>query len=191
MWLDQVKQEYGDNLQINWRHFSLEQINSRNDPDWKVWEQMDKREARALLASVAGEAAKRQGNPEAFDRFHLGLLTARHAGGRIPLNEDDPLIALAAGAGLNVEQFKRDLDDPDVLAAVVADHEAATTGDNGIFGTPTFLFENGHTAYMKTFIPPEGEAVEVFDSFVSLFGGRTYIGEIKSPQPPWPKGALD
>jgi hypothetical protein len=44
---------------------------------------------------------------------------------------------------------------------------------------------------MKTFIPPEGEAVEVFDSFVSLFGGRTYIGEIKSPQPPWPKGAVD
>ena len=191
MWLDQVKQEYGDNLQINWRHFSLEQINSRNGPDWKVWEQMDVREARALLASVAGEAAKRQDDPEAFDRFHLALLTARHAGGRMPLNEDEPLIALAEEAGLDVEQFKKDLDDPDVLATVVADHEAATTQENGVFGTPTFLFENGHTAYMKTFIPPAGEAVEVFDSFVSLFGGRTYIGEIKSPQPPWPKGAVD
>ena len=191
MWLDQVKQEYGDNLQINWRHFSLEQINSRNDADWKVWEQMDVREARALLASVAGEAAKRQGNPEAFDKFHLALLTARHAGDRMPLNEDEPLIALAEQAGLDVEQFKKDLDDPDVLATVAADHEEATTQENAIFGTPTFLFENGHTAYMKTFIPPEGEAVEVFDSFVSLFGGRTYIGEIKSPQPPWPKGAVD
>lgn len=191
MWLDQVKQEYGDNLQINWRHFSLEQINSRNDPDWKVWEQMDVREARALLASVAGEAAKRQNDPEAFDRFHLALLTARHAGDRVPLNEDEPLIAIAEQAGLDVEQFKKDLDDPDVLAAVAADHEAATTQESGIFGTPTFLFENGHTAYMKTFIPPQDEAVEVFDNFVSLFGGRTYIGEIKSPQPPWPKGAVD
>jgi predicted DsbA family dithiol-disulfide isomerase len=191
VWLDQVKQEYGDNLQINWRHFSLEQINSRNGPDWKVWEQMDVREARALLASVAGEAAKRQNDPEAFDRFHLALLTARHAGDRLPLNEDEPLIAIAEQAGLDVEQFKKDLDDPDVLAAVAADHEAATTQENGVFGTPTFLFENGHTAYMKTFIPPKGEAVEVFDSFVSLFGGRTYIGEIKSPQPPWPKGAVD
>ena len=191
MWLDRVKQEYGDNLQINWRHFSLEQINSRNGEDWKVWEQMDVREARALLASVAGEAAKRQDDPEAFDRFHLALLTARHAGDRTPLNEDEPLVAIAEQAGLDVEQFKKDLDDPDVLAAVVADHEAATTQENGIFGTPTFLFENGHTAYMKTFIPPQEEAVEVFDSFVSLFGGRTYIGEIKSPQPPWPKGAVD
>ena len=191
MWLDQVKQEYGDNLQINWRHFSLEQINSRNEPAWKVWEQMDVREARALLASVAGEAAKRQDDPEAFDRFHLALLTARHAGDRVPLNEDEPLVAIAEQAGLDVEQFKKDLDDPDTLAAVAADHEAATTQENGIFGTPTFLFENGHTAYMKTFIPPQEEAVEVFDNFVSLFGGRTYIGEIKSPQPPWPKGALD
>ena len=152
---------------------------------------MDLREARALLASVAGEAAKRQGNPEAFDKFHLALLTARHAGDRLPLNQDEPLIAIAEQAGLDVEQFKKDLDNPDVLATVVADHEAATTQENGVFGTPTFLFENGHTAYMKTFIPPQGESVEVFDSFVSLFGGRTYIGEIKSPQPPWPKGAVD
>ncbi len=191
MWLDKVKREYGDELQINWRHFSLEQINSRKGPDWKVWDEMDLREARALLASVAGEAAKRQGDAEAFDRFHLALLTARHAGGRAPLNQDAPLIELAREAGLDAERFARDLDDPDILAAVVADHEEATAMENGIFGTPTFLFENGHTAYMKTFIPPEDESVEVFDSFVSLFGARTYVGEIKSPQPPWPKGALD
>ena len=189
MWLDRVKSKYGDSLDINWRHFSLEQINSRNGPDWKVWDEMDLREARALLSSVAGEAAKRQGG-EPFERFHLALLTARHAGDRVPLNKDEPLIEIAAEAGLDVERFKKDLDDPDLLATVASDHESAT-GDMGIFGTPTFLFENGHTAYMKTFIPPEDEAVEVFDSFVSLFGGRTYVGEIKSPQPPWPKGALD
>ena len=46
----------------------------------------------------------------------------------MPLNEDEPLIALAGQAGLDVEQFKKDLDNPDVLAAVAADHEAATTG---------------------------------------------------------------
>ena len=186
-----MKAEYGDNLEINWRHFSLEQINSRNGPEWKVWERNGLREARALLASVAGEAARRQGDTDAFDRFHMALLTARHAGDRVPLNEDAPLIAIAERAGLDVERFKKDLDDPALLAAVAADHEAATTREMGIFGTPTFLFENGHTAYMKTFIPPADESVEVFDSFVSLFGGRTYVGEVKSPQPPWPKGALD
>ena len=189
MWLDKVKKEYGDDLQINWRHFSLQQINSREGDDWKVWDELDLREARSLLSSAAAEAAKRQNNPEAFDRFHLALLTARHAGDRVPLNQDEPLLKIAEEAGLDVERFKKDLDDPDVLKTVAEDHEAAT-GDSGIFGTPTFLFENGHVAYMKTFIPPEDEAVEVFDSFVSLFGRRTYVGEVKSPQPPWPKGAV-
>ena len=186
-----MKAEYGDDLEINWRHFSLEQINSKEGPDWKVWERVGLREARALLASVAGEAAKRQGDKDAFHRFHMALLTARHGGDRAPLNQDAPLIEIAEQAGLDVERFKRDLDDPEVLKAVVADHEAATTRELGIFGTPTFLFENGHTAYMKTFTPPPEESVEVFESFVSLFGGRTYVGEVKSPQPPWPKGALD
>lgn len=191
MWLDQVKAEYGDDLEINWRHFSLEQINSKEGPDWKVWERKGLREARALLASAAGEAARRQGDKDAFHRFHMALLTARHAGDRVPLNQDAPLIEIAEKAGLDVERFKKDLDDPEILAAVAADHEAATTPEMGIFGTPTFLFENGHAAYMKTFIPPADEAVEAFASFVSLFGGRTYVGEVKSPQPPWPKGALD
>ena len=190
MWLDQVKKEYGDNLQINWRHFSLQQINSRQGADWKVWNELGLREASSLLSSVAAEAAKRQGNPEAFDRFHLALLTARHAGDRVPLNQDEPLIKFAEESGLDVERFKNDLNDPSLIQAVADDHEDAAS-NRGMFGTPTFLFENGHSAYMKTFIPPEDEAVEVFDSFVSLFGGRTYVGEVKSPQPPWPKGALD
>ena len=88
-----------------------------------------------------------------------------------------------------MEQFKKDLNDPALVETVAVDHEDAD--ERGIFGTPTFLFENGHAAYMKTFIPPEDEAVDVFDSFVTLFGGRTYVGEVKAPQPPWPKGALD
>ena len=118
-----MKAEYGDNLEINWRHFSLEQINSGNGPEWKVWERKELREARALLASVAGEAAKRQGDKDAFDKFHMALLTARHAGDRVPLNEDAPLIEAAEKAGLDVERFKKDLDDPELLAAVAADHE--------------------------------------------------------------------
>ena len=68
-------------------------------------------------------------------------------------------------------------------------HEDA--GERGIFGTPTFLFENGHAAYMKTFIPPEDEAVEVFESFASLFGDAPMLARSSRRSPPWPKGALD
>ena len=109
-----MKAVMGDELDVTWKNFSLEQINSKEDEDWKVWEQKDLHEARALLASVAGEAAKKQGN-KAFERFHLGLLTARHAGDRIPLNEDAPLIKVAEEAGLDAAQFEKDLKDPELL----------------------------------------------------------------------------
>ena len=188
MWLDRVKKEYGDNLDITWKNFSLQQINSKEGPDWKVWEQVDLHEARSLLASVAGEAAKRQGG-EAFDRFHLALLTARHGGDRIPLNEDQPLIEVAEKAGLDVERFKKDLADPELVQVVARDHEESAE-QHGAFGTPTFVFENGQSAYLKTFIPPEEESVETFEHFVGLMSSRSYIGEVKRPQPPWPRGAV-
>ena len=188
MWLDRVKQVLGDDLDITWKNFSLEQINSKEGGDWKVWEQKGLHEARALLASVAGEAAKRQGD-EAFDKFHLALLTARHAGDRVPLNEDDPIIKIAEESGLDVAQFKKDLEDPALLEIVAKDHEEAV-GTHGAFGTPTFIFEDGQSSYIKTFIPPEEESLEAFEHFIGLMSKRSYIGEVKRPQPPWPKGAV-
>jgi len=64
VWLDKVKKAYGDNLNITWRNFSLEQ-NAHNlkeglDSDWKVWDQDDPSQGRSLLSQIAAEAAKRQ-----------------------------------------------------------------------------------------------------------------------------------
>ena len=73
MWLYQVKKEYGDALELTWRWFSLEQVNSK-EAGWKVWEQPEEYEGRSIWALRAGAAARRQG-AEAFDRFHLALLT--------------------------------------------------------------------------------------------------------------------
>ncbi|MCI0438282.1 MAG: DsbA family protein [Chloroflexi bacterium] len=193
MWLDRVKKVYKDDLQITWKNFSLEQVNSKNGPEWKAWEQPDITERRALLAAVAGEAARRQG-PELYEKFHLALLKARHGGGgsvenRIALNEEEPLIKLAEEVGLDVARFREDLRDPELRQIVGRDHEGAVEG-YGIFGTPTFLFENGTTAYVKSFIPPDEDAVAEFEHFMALMGHRSYIGEIKRPQPPWPKGVI-
>ena len=189
MWLDRVKKEYSDNLDITWRSFSLQQVNSTAGPEWKVWDQIDLREARSLLASVAGEAAKRQGQ-YAFDRFHMALLLARNTKAqRMPLNEDHLLIDVAFQSSLDVERFKKDLVDPDLVQIVARDHEEAVDR-YGAFGTPTFVFENGQSVYLKTFIPPEEESVEAFDHFIGLMSSRSYIGEVKRPQPPWPRGAV-
>ena len=189
MWLDRVKQVYGDALEITWKNFQLQQVNSQEGPEWKVWEQVPDEEARSLLAAKAGEAARRQGD-EAYSRFHLALLKARHAGdGRIPLNEEGPIVALAEEVGLDVGRFKEDLKDPASLAKIGEDHtEAVET--HGVFGTPTIVFENGNSAYLKSFIPPEEDSVAFFEHFVALVSDSPYVGELKRPQPPWPKGAV-
>ena len=189
MWLDKVKAVYGDNLQIRWKNFQLEQANSKEGPDWKVWEQPNEHQARSLLAAMAGEAARRQGD-EAHERFHLALLTARHGGeGRIPLNEEEPIVRLGEEAGLDAGKLREDLRDRSLLRIVGDDHTEAAR-EHGVFGTPTFVFENGNAGYLKTFIPPEEDSVGFFEHFVAITCHRSYIGELKRPQPPWPKGAI-
>ena len=138
---------------------------------------------------VAGEAARLQGC-DAFQRFHLALLTARHAGnGRIALNQDAPLAAVAEESRLDAGRFREDLADRGLLENIGRDHTEAVEG-HGVFGTPTFVFENGGSAYVKTFIPPEEDSVAFFEHVVGMAAHRTYVGEIKRPQPPWPKDAL-
>jgi len=187
VWLHRVGRAYGDRLDITWKHFSLEQVNSKKGPDWKVWEQSDPADANCLLSQIALEAAKRQG-AEAFDTYHLTLLIARHGGeGRIRLNRMEPLMEVARAAGLDVARLREDMDDAALAGTVGRDHIEAVK-KHGVFGTPTFVFESGNAAYLKTFIPPKSDSVEFFEHFVSVTAHSSYFGEIKRPQPPWPKG---
>ena len=50
VWLDKVKKHYGENLQLNWRNFSLQQINAKDPGDWKVWQEEDYTTTRSLMA---------------------------------------------------------------------------------------------------------------------------------------------
>lgn len=188
MWLDNVRKESPNAVKLNWRNFSLEQINTKDAGDWRVWEEKDLTKTRSLMASIAGEAAKKQGN-ESFLKFFLSLLTERHGGNRVPLNDRDVFIDVAGQCGLDVTRFKEDLRDPNVLEIIAKDHTEAVEV-HGAFGTPTFIFQNGQSAYVKTFIPPVNESMAAFEHFVGLFSDRSYIGEIKRPQPPWPKGSV-
>ena len=193
MWLDKVKKAYGDNLDITWRNFSLEQ-NAHNlreglDSEWKVWDQDDPSQGRSLLSQIAAEAAKRQGD-DAHAAFHLALLTARHGGeGRISLGDEDAILKVAEEAGLDAAQMREDMKDPELRRIIAEDHEAAIA--DGIFGTPTYIFENGNMAYLKAFIPEDEDAVASFEHYIALANHRNYFGEIKRPQPPWPRGVLD
>lgn len=192
MWLQRLKDEKakrGERLDVMWRHFLLDQVNSKEGLGWKVWEQTEENQGKTMLAQRAGEAARRQGQ-DAFERFHLAVLVARHGGeGRIALNDAGALAEVARKAGLDVERFKRDLADRSIVDIIARDHMEAVE-KYGVFGTPTFLFESGLTVYLKMFVPPPEDTMGLFEHFTALMAERPYLGELKRPQPPWPKGAV-
>ena len=186
MWLHRVERALGDGaLQVEWRPFSLEQANSKEGPGWKVWEQPDDYPSRGLLALRAGEAARRQG-PEAFRRFLLALFSARHERRR-DLTDRAVVLDVAHEAGLDGARFQRDLADPALKEAIARSHTEAVERF-GVFGVPTFVFPSGASAFLKMLQPPEEDAVGTFRALVEVMGKRLYIGEVKRPQPPWPRG---
>ena len=62
MWLAMVKDELGEDLQINWRSFALEQVNSTQGDNWKAGEQGPDYVSRGLWSLRGGIAARQQGS---------------------------------------------------------------------------------------------------------------------------------
>ena len=81
VWIDSVKAALGDRLQVTWRYFPLEQVNSVEGPEWKLWEQPADYKSRGRGAFHGAIAARNQGD-DAFERFHLALLKAKHVEGK-------------------------------------------------------------------------------------------------------------
>jgi hypothetical protein len=187
MWLAKVKESYGDNLQVDWQPFFLAQANSKEGPEWKAWEQTEDNPNLGLLAMTAGEAARRQGSA-AFESFQLTLLKARHED-RKDLSDPEVIMEAARVSGLDIARFREDLADEGIRKDMGESHTRAVE-EYGTFGVPTFVFPNGTASFLKVYPPPEGEAVEMFESLINLMGKWNYVGEVKRPQPPWPKGVF-
>ena len=166
-------------VRVNWRYFSLVQVNSR-EPSWSVWEASGAQAVHGRLAFASAEAARRQGG---FDRFHLALLRARHRDGR---DIDDVRVVeeVATQAGLDLRRFRDDIAAGDVLEQLKRDHTAARDR-HGVFGTPTFLFPSGAAAYVRLAqVPDAKDVIRVFDHVLSIAAGERSILEIKRPVGP-------
>ena len=189
MWLHRVQEADPNRIHVNWKSFSLEQVNGTNGPEWKVWDQLDTYESRSLTSLRAGKAAKLQGS-KLFEKFHLELLTARHGKTpRISLSDSSSILKLASKIGLDMKKFETDMNDRSLLETIARDHIEAVE-QYGVFGTPTFVFPNGASAFVKMIKPPAGKAARTLELLSEMMSEQIYIGEIKRPQPPWPKGAF-
>jgi len=182
--LHHVRAELGDELRVNWRFFPLDQVNSTEGPEWKLWEQPAKYRSRGRAAFLAAIAARKQGE-EAFARFHFALLQAKHASSEDHGKRSVHMKA-AREARLDMDVFERDLEDQAGMPQIGVDYEEARNR-YGAFGTPTFVFPNGEAAYLKIHADaPAEEAVPFFREFVRTAAHRPHISEIKRPVKPDP-----
>lgn len=177
--LDAVQRSGGRDIEVRWRYFSLTQVNSKND-GWTVWDAPASEEVKGRPAFRAAEAARRQG---LFDGFHRALLLARHRD-LLDIDNQEVLEQVAAATGLDVAHFRADIDDPGILASLARDHRQAVL-EHGVFGTPTFVFPDGASAYVRLSESVNGNgALEVFDRLMAVAAAEPRILEIKRPRRP-------
>ena len=171
----------GPKLTINWRYFSLEQINSHQGPEWNIWEQTEDYSSRGLRAFRAAEAAHRQGKAS-FDSFHIALLEARHEQ-RKDIADVSILNHVAESVNLDMAQFKKDFCDANLLSKLAEDHTFAAD-ILGVFGTPTLVFPKNRAIFLKMSPPIPEDSLAIFNEVRTIAEHRPYIQEIKRPQPP-------
>ncbi len=174
-----MKECIGPKLTVNWRYFSLEQVNSEQGPEWKIWEQPEDYSSRGLHAFWAAEAARCQ-DEAAFDSFHIALLRAKHEQRR-DIADINTLIEVAESVNLEMSQFQKDLGNRQLLAKLAEDHTFAVE-TLSVFGTPTLVFPERQAIFLKmSSPPPPEESLPVFTELHHLANQRQYIKEIKRP----------
>ena len=157
----------------------MEQVNSKEGPDWKVWDQPDDFPSQGLRSFWAAEAARIQGD-EAFERYHFKLLDVKHIE-KADIADLQVLSDTAESAGLDVVRFKRDMTDRRLLSRLIEDHTYAQT--LGIFGTPTLVFPGKKAVFVKiSEIPSVADGLTLFRETLN-FANRPYVQELKRPNP--------
>ncbi len=175
-----MSEVFGDRLSVEWYSFPLEQVNSTQGPEWKLWEQPDEYKSRGLWALRGGAAARLQGK-ELFERFHMYLLRARHVENR-DIADPQVLIEVAKEAGLDVDRFRQDLPNRNLLAKIGEDYIRGVK-EHGVWGTPTLIFNGRQAAYLKLRpAPPPEESVKLFEELFDIIHGRPYVIEVKRPR---------
>ena len=190
MWLSKVEESTGEAVKVDWKPFSLAQVNSdNNDNNVKLWEQPEVINGtdKTFLAHMSGLAAKRQGE-EAFQSFFMALLRARHEDKK---DLEDPAVMedAAVAAGLDMARWREDAADPELLKDIAESHTIAVE-EHGAFGVPTFISPSGNATFLKMFIPPVEQSADIFTTMTKAMDEFDHVGEFKRPQPPWPHGVI-
>tara|TARA_Y100000768_G_scaffold362020_1_gene320508 strand:- start:60 stop:671 length:612 start_codon:yes stop_codon:yes gene_type:complete len=183
-WIMDIMQK-DKNLQVKWRSFPLEQINNELD-EWKCWEQDENYISRGLWPLRGGIAARMISN-ECHNEYMATILDLKHIKHH-DIRSRGAIIDIAEKLNFPIK-FTDFLDDPLRLQEISEDYVYAES--LGVFGTPTFIFDDTNVAFLKTFTPPKSDSLPFFNNFYQMAALKNYFGELKRPQPPWPRYAKD
>lgn len=180
-WLFDLQRELGADLEIEWRYFSIEQVNKAAEAP-NVWEHPNDGSSSTMRAFQGVHAAGLQGTDQ-YLGFMAALFNQRHVGKR-NLGTQQILEETAVQSGLDLERFREDLQRDDAFAILQRDHREAVE-KYGIFGVPTIMFENEECAYLRIKIgEPPADPVAFWNEFVGITKDRPTILEIKRPSKP-------
>ena len=175
-----MKDKLGEDLNIIWKSFLLEQVNSRRGLEWKAWE--DPRfTSRDMPPHEAAKSILAEQGEDAFNRFHIAVFRAHHQQKRDIANPLE-LMQLAREVDVDTTVLAEDLRTRKYRATVGAEHQEADA-QHDIFGVPTLLFDG----YQPTFIKLDAGAwegpddVELFHALYNIAAPRPYVMEIKKP----------
>lgn len=149
LWLREVRRQR--DLTVNWRFFSLEEIN-RAEGKKHAWER-----ARSYGWSMMqiGAALRREGMHR-LDDWYLLAGRALHEQGRQP-QRVEVARELLAEMGADPDLAEAAVSDPSTGAEIRAEHQRVV--DLGGFGVPTVVFPDGQALFGPVLVdPPVGAA---------------------------------
>jgi predicted DsbA family dithiol-disulfide isomerase len=176
-WIRNVQEAGGLDLDIEWKSFSLENINLPEEASAdELWSTATER--RGLLPAAAAKWAETQGS-EVFLAYQRAMFDARHVD-RKKIGKREVTAEILSAVGVDGEAVTGELvENPKWLEAARADHEEAA--ELGVFGVPTFVFPDAAPVFTRLLEVTEGDrAVEIYKRLRSA-AEDPLIHEIKRP----------
>ena len=173
LWIRDVRDQLG--LTVNWRFFSLEEVNLR--PGKKhPWE----REWSYGWSLMRIGATLRRQSMELLDHWYAAAGKALHVDGNRP---HDPEVAryLLDQIGVDPAIVDQSIADPTTHDEIKAEHQKVV--DAGGYGVPTMFFPDGQCLFGPVLLdPPRGEAARRLWSAVTAWIEFPHLYELQRPK---------
>jgi protein-disulfide isomerase-like protein with CxxC motif len=177
-----VEDKLDTDLNITWKAFLLEQVNSRRGADWKAW-QDPRFTSRDMPPHEAAKSILAHHGEEVFKQYHMALFRAYHVDKRDIANPLE-LIAIAREQGIDTAALAEDLRTRRFKEEIGQDHDEADEKYD-IFGVPTVIFNGEQPTFFKLAAGVWEETgeddVALFNDLCGIAAPRPYVMEIKKP----------